>query len=885
MNLPEVSLLGSDPLSPCAASMSSSSASPLLLSDCSPDASPGAVGANAIFPVQMAEEEGQVKSWQGVMTRENSDPMLSDAQEFSSRRSSGVDFEVNAVSSRPNYTNVPVHDQVIFEGCFQTTLNSFSREGQHFLKNYSIHVFNKGCYFKPGSEPDANLMEQIKTVSNTFNVNYFKNDPKRQTFDQIQIQLNMSWISLTKPGSATSVFEMVFSDQPFFLQTTATPKADHHFRKFGVPWVETAQAIVSFNSSSAAFNPDIGFLVSKRPVAVAAISQNQSISPGNVETVNNSVPSNPVLPEQSHVSNQSSNSIPSCSTNTNVSTVQKTSNAIAEKIKLAARLQIMDNQYGALTQRQLDVCTSCSICRKEFKYVMDHLYHFNLNPKCRAELHNSVFKDMPGTFYANYVKYISGLCDASSHIKFNCTLCDTVLDGPMQYGIHRDQHRPLMFDLKLCPFCSVIFRTPHGFLRHSCIKLWDVTKLYKELCNSRMSLNRRANGEVFKIYSELSEIEKDSLIRCPHCLKSFYYISGLMAHLKSEASCMGELEAATISLPQSNQIDQIDFGTYLLQKMSIKSRSIKCEDCTLVCKDQIGYAIHRDHHALKKKGTFICKGCNCEYQSPCEFYRHNCSARDKERLPWCPFCDVSYRCDNIKEEIDKRLETARIAQAQRKKAALSNTHHQSLPITMSETEPNSSFSTTTSDSLPGILSSPLPSVLPVLSPQEINEVIVPEETQNESNNISKMNNVDLNQAHSNHSKMEKNTRKESQLATKRKLTSNGISPGKTDLDNKSEPKAKTAKNSKVSSTPTSRRNAMRDKFLCTDCKPHKILNGPSDLTTHIEETDSHFNIDPLWVYDGVRIDLSDVAKVDGRHKETIEKQLIKFKKNKTRKYK
>lgn len=194
----------------------------------------------------------------------------------------------------------------------------------------------------------------------------------------------------------------------------------------------------------------------------------------------------------------------------------------------------------------------------------------------------------------------------------------------------------------------------------------------------------------------------------------------------------------------------------------------------------------------------ICKGCNKEYRAPCEFYRHIC-ANGAKTLPTRLFWCAF--CD-VSRHCDIARETAKLrAQKQRQQK---QTPLKSAPLPHQTTETNGSVQDGTE---------PKKQLATKSGPKT---------------HLAKLN-----------SKTDSELPK---VATQRKRKS---------LD------GPISQNGEDASGPPP--NSKED-YLCTDCSPNRILKGQSGLRQHKEELSSHSRINPLWVYNQVKVNLVDVKK-------------------------
>lgn len=335
---------------------------------------------------------------------------------------------------------------------------------------------------------------------------------------------------------------------------------------------------------------------------------------------------------------------------TTTATPTLTTNAVQDSMRVSADVQNVTRQYAGLTPEQSSLCISCQKCPLKFKYSIENLFHFILSNKCLQHVLGTR-QDPKQAFYPAFFELMAQRCGLSSEQMFQCDSCLSVVKGPMLYCIHRDQHRPAMGDLFPCQFCGFLFRAPHAFYRHVCIRNLDPKSLLKRFAEGHLQSSALGVGrfDTFRIYSLLTQEEKAQILKCPICAKGFAYFSGLVVHIRSSGACLNGVFEQNKAQGGHNPNTNLDLTNLLLTNHGLNPRLMECELCGTKVKNQIGYAIHRDHHSLQEQGTLICKGCNQDFQSPCEFYRHNCQAGGQgPSLFWCPFCVISRHCDQLK---------------------------------------------------------------------------------------------------------------------------------------------------------------------------------------------------------------------------------------------
>ena len=87
-------------------------------------------------------------------------------------------------------------------------------------------------------------------------------------------------------------------------------------------------------------------------------------------------------------------------------------------------------------------------------------------------------------------------------------------------------------------FCARVFRTPHSFYRHKCMNEWNIERTLWHFASALQtgaitaSRDNCAASNPFQIYTQLPPPERDMLLKCLGCGKSFSYISGLVSHFK-----------------------------------------------------------------------------------------------------------------------------------------------------------------------------------------------------------------------------------------------------------------------------------------------------------------------------------------------------------------
>ena len=231
-----------------------------------------------------------------------------------------------------------------------------------------------------------------------------------------------------------------------------------------------------------------------------------------------------------------------------------------------------DIKYPALTVSQALHCTCCQHCRQTFKFTIEYLYHFALQPQCLKLVTNGASEDLYTRVNANIESNVH-----INHSKLVCMRtvgerrsCGSKFRTVLQYCLHIDDHRPNSNELFSCYKCSGLYFTPFSFYRHTCL----VTL-------------KRVSGVVSKevvggaSYQNLTKPVRDNLLTCSICRTKFWNISSLVDHLRiNKSQCLAKMTRGN-----NIQDDRLDLAGLLLTNISVEP--VQCEICEELLDNQV----------------------------------------------------------------------------------------------------------------------------------------------------------------------------------------------------------------------------------------------------------------------------------------------------------
>ena len=96
-------------------------------------------------------------------------------------------------------------------------------------KEYVVYAFNFGAYFFPGNDVVA---EHRKNLYNgtEFKARFLHDDPKRKSYNKVEVILSGKPVTLFKPESAVTVLRLILCDKAFFVQDSALSRVDGFYR-------------------------------------------------------------------------------------------------------------------------------------------------------------------------------------------------------------------------------------------------------------------------------------------------------------------------------------------------------------------------------------------------------------------------------------------------------------------------------------------------------------------------------------------------------------------------------------------------------------------------------------------------------------------------------
>ncbi len=208
----------------------------------------------------------------------------------------------------------------------------------------------------------------------------------------------------------------------------------------------------------------------------------------------------------------------------------------------------------------------------------------------------------------------------------------------------------------------------------------------------RHDVRQTLKEDHYTIYLSLTKVVQDKLRTCLKCTKKFPFITALHSHLTASGTCYKHFfdNASKPNNIMSN--GRLSFGRVLLTQNGIEAFETTCDVCGEVFANQVAYMLHQDHHnltpmpgAAPKPVSISCKVCQGEFNSPCQFYSHSCLRKSSA---WCLHC-TRYNSPNfaITTNISESTTVVGKNEEESDGGLLAITSVQSLAAGPSETKP------------------------------------------------------------------------------------------------------------------------------------------------------------------------------------------------------
>ena len=242
---------------------------------------------------------------------------------------------------------------------------------------------------------------------------------------------------------------------------------------------------------------------------------------------------------------------------------------ITAPLQVSSPSEAPDIKYPALTGQQALQCTRCRHCQQTFKFTIEYLYHFAIQPLCLKLMTNGATEDLYNRVTDDIVKNLNvnpNKLVCMKAVERNKS-CGSKFSTVLQYCLHIDAHRPNSNELFSCYKCSKLYFTPFSFYRHSCL----------------MTL-KPISGVITKdvtggpSYKNLIKPVRDILLTCPQCRLKFQSISGLVNHLNlSNSTCLAVMTDG-LSI-YSDRLPSLSLTSLLLSNTNIAEEAVFCEIC------------------------------------------------------------------------------------------------------------------------------------------------------------------------------------------------------------------------------------------------------------------------------------------------------------------
>jgi hypothetical protein len=452
---------------------------------------------------------------------------------------------------------------------------------------------------------------------------FLHDDISRRSYDLVEISMPVKSgppnnpIKLHKPGTAVNALTKILDKQSMFIQETALSRISNYFSAefSGMPLITGAWLLQ---------NLDLNALKTlELPKDCDLLIQ---IAIKNQESSNN---------KSSPRRTEDSDEIQVLEITAPKNLVEEFKKHILPGSLGAEQLIIIDEQYFPLNHQQIALLTTCHTCHKAFPYVIERLVHFltESGEACKQSLKSGESNYQEGLDHY-MTKKISELCSSSNSVlpELKCSACDAILDSPLKFCLHRDQHR-YQSKLFTCLNCTEVLGSPVAFCRHDCTVKFISQKFETRRLKPNANVVLSSKGTLYK---SLLDQETKTLLTCPACLSSFQYISRLLLHLATTLSCYKKVLLLDSQPDKRVILSKVLLGTRVLLKR------ITCDLCSESFDNQVTYMLHQDHHKFDSNEWAVCKGCNGTFDSSCSFHRHNCQLRKYQganSLMWCMICE------------------------------------------------------------------------------------------------------------------------------------------------------------------------------------------------------------------------------------------------------
>lgn len=150
-----------------------------------------------------------------------------------------------------------------------------------------------------------------------------------------------------------------------------------------------------------------------------------------------------------------------------------------------------------------------------------------------------------------------------------CSLCLKGFESEKYCYLHFDSHvhRGPMYP---CYLCGKIFLTSWSFIRHHCLKN---RKLPRKYCHDPSFKTPAA-----EIYSQLSPVLRNNVLKCPVCEKQCEFMSQLLSHIHIGSNCLQQLvNAGMVKVAEADL--SIDLSPVLGVPEADRDKIIQCSSC------------------------------------------------------------------------------------------------------------------------------------------------------------------------------------------------------------------------------------------------------------------------------------------------------------------